>query len=239
MKIKVYVVDFEIPPRVKRWGLRIGIPVAVLLGGGAVAYAAGLVTWSQGQTLNASDLNNNFSYLQSEIAGDGGVQGEVATLQGQATTLQGQVTTLQGQVTMLQAAPTTYETSSNTIQTGTQSADLPYTDTSLTLPAGTYLVSGFATVTTTNVADGVQIGLYDVTSASDVVNSRSGVGQTFSCAGCTTYGPVSLATSHVVTITVPTTYEVKAYRNGGSTLSIGYPGGGLAGPAVRMVATPL
>ncbi|MGH7298636.1 MAG: C1q-like domain-containing protein [Polyangiaceae bacterium] len=74
MKIKVVVVDLEIPPRTKKWGLRIGIPAVVLLAGGAIAYAAGMVTWSSGQTLTASDLNNNFSYLQ----------GEIAALQGQA-----------------------------------------------------------------------------------------------------------------------------------------------------------
>jgi hypothetical protein len=29
VKINVYVIDFEIPPRVKRWGVRIGIPPRV------------------------------------------------------------------------------------------------------------------------------------------------------------------------------------------------------------------
>ncbi len=67
MKLKVVIVDLEIPRRAKKWGLRIGIPAAVLLGGGAVAYAAGLVTWSSGQTLQASDLNGNFTYVQGEI----------------------------------------------------------------------------------------------------------------------------------------------------------------------------
>lgn len=67
MKFRVVIVDLEIPPRVKRWGLRLGIPLAVLLGAGGIAYATGLVTWSSGQTLQASDLNNNFNYLQEEI----------------------------------------------------------------------------------------------------------------------------------------------------------------------------
>jgi hypothetical protein len=56
-----------IPTRVKKWGPRIGIPLAVLLGGGAVAYAAGLVTWTDGQTLKAADLNGNFTNLQAQI----------------------------------------------------------------------------------------------------------------------------------------------------------------------------
>jgi hypothetical protein len=67
MKLKVVIVDLEIPPRVKRWALRVGIPLGVVLGGGAVAWAAGLVTWTTGTTLTAADLNNNFAYLQSEI----------------------------------------------------------------------------------------------------------------------------------------------------------------------------
>jgi hypothetical protein len=32
-----------------------------------VAYGAGLLTWADGQTLKAADLNGNFAYLQSEI----------------------------------------------------------------------------------------------------------------------------------------------------------------------------
>jgi hypothetical protein len=62
MKLKIVIVDLEVPPGAKKWALRLGIPAAVLLGGGAVAYAAGLVTWSDGQTLSAADLNGNFSY---------------------------------------------------------------------------------------------------------------------------------------------------------------------------------
>ena len=68
MRIKLYVVDLEIPGRVKRWGLGLGIPVTVLLAGGAIAYAAGLVTWTDGQTLKSADLNANFTLLQGEIA---------------------------------------------------------------------------------------------------------------------------------------------------------------------------
>jgi C1q domain len=67
MNVKVVVVDLEIPPKVKKWGLRLGIPLAVILGGTAVAYAAGLVTWTSGQTLTAADLNANFSALQNQI----------------------------------------------------------------------------------------------------------------------------------------------------------------------------
>jgi hypothetical protein len=99
MRLKIVIVDFEIPPRVKRWVLRVGIPAVVLVGGTAVAYATSLpVTWSSGQTLQAADLNNNFSYLQNEIAGDGGVGAEVAALEAQVAALQTSVTALQTQV---------------------------------------------------------------------------------------------------------------------------------------------
>jgi hypothetical protein len=107
VKIKVYVIDLEIPPRVKRWALRIGIPAAVLLGGGAIAYATGLpVTWSSGQTLYAADLNNNFAYLQNEITGDAGLEGQNAALQSEITASQNSISDLQGQLTALQNSVT-------------------------------------------------------------------------------------------------------------------------------------
>jgi hypothetical protein len=68
MKLKVYVVDLEIPPRAKRWALRLGIP-ALALGIAAVALAAPPVhTWAATDTLTASDLNGNFSALDTRIA---------------------------------------------------------------------------------------------------------------------------------------------------------------------------
>ena len=74
MRVKVYVVDFEIPPRVRKWALRLAVP-AVVLSVAAVALAGPLHTWSTGDALNASDLNANFANLQSQITttGDGGL----------------------------------------------------------------------------------------------------------------------------------------------------------------------
>jgi C1q domain len=66
MKLKIVVVDFEIPMKVKKWAVRAGIP-AVILTVAAVAYADTLHTWATGDTLNASDLNGNFANLQSQI----------------------------------------------------------------------------------------------------------------------------------------------------------------------------
>ena len=62
MKIKVFIVDFEISPRVKRWALRIGIP-AVVLGGAAVALASPPHVCATGDPLQAVDLNS----LQAQI----------------------------------------------------------------------------------------------------------------------------------------------------------------------------
>lgn len=66
MKIKVYVIDFEIPSRIKRWALRIGIPVVVLVGGG-IAFAGLPGGYADGQPLTKEELDSNFNYLQNEI----------------------------------------------------------------------------------------------------------------------------------------------------------------------------
>ena len=66
MKLKIVVVDFEIPMRVKKWAIRAGIP-AVILTVAAVAWAAPLHTWSTGDALNATDLNGNFANLQAQV----------------------------------------------------------------------------------------------------------------------------------------------------------------------------
>jgi hypothetical protein len=67
MKLKMIVVDFELSSATKKRLIRCGIPAAVLLGGGALAYAG----WSplpqpnfpMNGPLTASDLNANFAAL--------------------------------------------------------------------------------------------------------------------------------------------------------------------------------
>jgi hypothetical protein len=67
VKIKIYVIDFGIPVRVKAWGLRIGI-LALVLGTAAIAIAAGpLHVWANGNTLQATDLNGNFTGLDGRV----------------------------------------------------------------------------------------------------------------------------------------------------------------------------
>ena len=67
MKLKLVVVDFELPVRVRKWSVRLGIPLAVMLAGGAVAHAAGWVTWGPGQLLTADDLNGNFKIIGDQV----------------------------------------------------------------------------------------------------------------------------------------------------------------------------
>jgi hypothetical protein len=68
VKLKVYVIDLEVPPRVKKWVLRIGV-AALLLGAATVAIAAApLHMWATGDVLEATDLNGNFSNLQAQIS---------------------------------------------------------------------------------------------------------------------------------------------------------------------------
>lgn len=73
MKVKVYVIDLELAPRVKKWALRIGIPVGALIVGG-VAFADLPGGYMDGQPLTKEELDVNFNYLQGEIAT---LQGEV------------------------------------------------------------------------------------------------------------------------------------------------------------------
>ena len=78
MKVKVVVVDLEIPPRVKRWAFRIAIP-AIIIGLGTIAYAAvPLTVWTTGQALKAVDLNANFTALNGSFMG---LDSRVATLE--------------------------------------------------------------------------------------------------------------------------------------------------------------
>jgi hypothetical protein len=67
MKFKVLVIDFEIPPRVKRWALRTGIPATVVAGAGAIAYAGVPIVFTSHGPLTAGDLNADFYNLDSRL----------------------------------------------------------------------------------------------------------------------------------------------------------------------------
>jgi hypothetical protein len=66
MRLKIVIVDFELPPRVKRLGLQI-LPFALLVGVSALAYASVPKTWTAGDALKAADLNGNFASLDSRL----------------------------------------------------------------------------------------------------------------------------------------------------------------------------
>ena len=52
-----------------RVGLLVGVPLAVVLGIQAIAWATvALKTWNSGETLTASDLNANFDSIKNELA---------------------------------------------------------------------------------------------------------------------------------------------------------------------------
>lgn len=67
MKLKLVIVDLEMSPRVKRLLLRLGLPIALVLGGSALAYANVPKVWNSGDKLLAADLNGNFSALDTRI----------------------------------------------------------------------------------------------------------------------------------------------------------------------------
>jgi hypothetical protein len=117
-------------------------------------------------------------------------------------------------VSALEAAPSVLTAGSTAGQVGTFWMDTLYPSADLTLPAGTWLVTGFATLSNTGDSDAVVLGLYDQTHGKDLPGSMGPVG----------YLPTTLflsgfSTSHVVTLTGPTTLRLKAFRNGSSTIN--------------------
>jgi hypothetical protein len=123
------------------------------------------------------------------------------------------------------------EDSSTTAQgPGTLSTDLIYTHVSVTLAAGTWLVYGQATVST-SVADGKQLALHDGTA--EITNSAGPV------EGAAGTSEASLATTAIVTVAASTTVKLLAKRNGASQLTFGYSGGVLVAEqritAIRLI----
>jgi hypothetical protein len=86
VKLKVVIVDLELSSRAKQLLLRIGVPLALVLGGGTLAYAGGWTVPHQwgvgapdGTTLTAAALNENFAALADAGAG---LDLRVTTLEG-------------------------------------------------------------------------------------------------------------------------------------------------------------
>jgi hypothetical protein len=68
MKIKIIVIDLEIPPRVKRWALRVVIPAVVVVGAAGVAWASLPHAFTSGETLTAANLNADLQNLDGRLA---------------------------------------------------------------------------------------------------------------------------------------------------------------------------
>lgn len=70
MKVQ-FTIDLAPTRLVTRWGLLLGVPLALVLGHSAVSWAqVTLKTWKDGETLTAADLNSNFAMLASSTARD-------------------------------------------------------------------------------------------------------------------------------------------------------------------------
>jgi len=67
MKIKLVVMDLELSKRAKRIAAAVLVP-ALVIAGGAIAYAGTLHVWNDGDMLNSSDLNGNFADHEARIA---------------------------------------------------------------------------------------------------------------------------------------------------------------------------
>lgn len=68
MKLKLMIVDLEVPPKVKRVALRLGVAGLVVGGGAGVAWAAMPHTFSAGEKLKAAELNENFAAMETRLA---------------------------------------------------------------------------------------------------------------------------------------------------------------------------
>jgi hypothetical protein len=67
MKIKVYVLDLEIPRRTKRVAVLLSAPLAVLIGLGAIAYATVPNVFMSGEPLSSAQMNANFGNLDGRL----------------------------------------------------------------------------------------------------------------------------------------------------------------------------
>jgi hypothetical protein len=196
MKLKIYVLDLEVPAHTKRRAIFVGIPLAVILGGAALVYAGVPNTFTTGDVLSAQLMNANFSALDSRL------------------------TTLETKT------PVTVVSESNITESGPSSADFVFQSAQLSLTPGTWLIEASAVLTTTPNEDVVQLGLWNETTSTEVIPSRSPLGVTglpgVLCDGATTFcDDVPLTTTSVVTVAIDTTIKLMAYRNGVSTVHVG------------------
>jgi hypothetical protein len=140
------------------------------------------------------------------------LQQAVDELEGRLRPLLGQ---LQGVLTSrVMPAPSTVGQGPSAIGT-----DLVYTQINLALDKGTWLVYAQATLSSQANADSKQIGLWNATDNVDVPSSKGPALDT---------PAINVNTGHstwaLVTLTKDSTLRIKAFRNGASQVTIGYPG---------------
>ena len=106
--------------------------------------------------------------------------------------------------------------SDTTIQTGAANSDFVYATATITLTPGVWLVQGSAVLFNTVTADAACVGLYNVTTAAEVTNSRGPN-------GTVTTGQALQLTSRLVQMSVSasTSVRVLCTRNGASTIRCG------------------
>ncbi|MBK8256808.1 MAG: hypothetical protein IPK82_29565 [Polyangiaceae bacterium] len=162
-------------------------------------------------------------------------EGELLT----AAHLNGTFEKLDERITSLEAAHVSLAASSDAIETGMLAQDLVYESISLDLTPGTWRIEGFATLSTSVSADGVQISLWNATDGVEIPMSRSPVQTTIGYGGAPTCDGVSAhcslvaaTTSSVVTVAANTKIQIKGHRNGSSTIWFGasFPAGTLVLP---------
>lgn len=117
-------------------------------------------------------------------------------------------------------------TASSTVAEGPSGVgvDLTYTQVTVTLTPGKWLVYGQASLKCGGALDGLQLSLWNNTAGAEITDSTSAV-NTPPAIGF----EVALQTTAVVTVTSSVDVRLRAKRNGGSTVSVGYGGGTLTG----------
>jgi hypothetical protein len=106
--------------------------------------------------------------------------------------------------------------SDTTTQTGAFGSDFVYATATITLTPGVWLVQGSAVLFNTVTSDAACVGLYNVTTAAEVTNSRGPN-------GTVSTGHSSQLTSRLVqmSVSVSTNVRVLCTRNGASTIRCG------------------
>lgn len=226
MKLKVVVLDLALS-RTEKY---VGALAFTLAGVLATSVAlADVVPFTAGETLTAGKLNANFDDLDDRVT----------TQAAEAADLDSRVTDAEMSIATLEEVPSYLVSTSNVAQTGAANTDFVYNTMEVTLQPGTWLVESNAVLLTAGASDLVQLGLWNQTTSSDVPNSRGAAAQSAALNGGTVCGTMQYclaapgSASAVITVTVPTTIRAKAFRNGGSTLTVGPP------PGVGIVLAPL